>query len=128
MFVSSMLLHCTSTHLSFTADRKAGKTQELTTVLDSLSRLAALEQRITSLEVENRHDELNRGTRVDERSAFEFRKKRSDATEGTRGLVFEVKLPAGNGIKAVRGLGGASGGGGNGVFLTGVDSTDNLPR
>jgi hypothetical protein len=61
--------------------------QELTTVLDSLSRLAELEQRISSLEHENRYDELlaKESPTVNQRTALEFRKKR--VPTGTRCIV-----------------------------------------
>lgn len=57
--------------------------QELSNVLDSLSKLADLEKRISSLEKENRHDEMMRkeSPTANQRTQFEFRKKRSQIQE-----------------------------------------------
>jgi hypothetical protein len=53
--------------------------QELSNVLDSLSKLADLEKRISSLEKENKYDELVRkeSPTANQRTQFEFRKKRA---------------------------------------------------
>jgi len=121
---------------------------ELNTVLDSLNKLADLEKRITSLEKDNEYDVLlskERGT-ANERTSFEFRKKRTPLEEGALGLIYtikpkktswNVKIPgmktgAGTGVAAVRAKQqqqkGGGGGGGGGVFLTGMDETDQNPE
>lgn len=98
-------------------------TQELSNVLDSLNKLAELEKRISSLEKENKYDELValESPTANQRTAFEFRKKRTPMNSnnpkesGPVGMVYEIKtkgktstqpmgrgVPTGNGIAAVR--------------------------
>jgi len=99
--------------------------QELSTVLDSLSRLADLEQRIAGLERENKYDRLMETEHgaASQRSSIEFRKTRVPmvgvtADKGPIGIAYEIKnkkqrpsnqwkiqLPtvAGAGASAVRG-------------------------
>lgn len=104
---------------------KHKSSQELNAVLDSLSRLADLESRISSLEKDNRHDQLKQLEQptANQRTAFEFRKKRTPASStgtgaGPVGLVYEihskqrptgentkswkVQLPSGAGSAAVK--------------------------
>lgn len=98
-----------------TINKKSGihknTTQELNTVLDSLNRLADLEHRISSLEEENRYDELmaKESPTADQRTAFDFRKKRTASGGGGVGLTYEVRqknwkvnLPSGPGVAAAR--------------------------
>lgn len=80
---------------------KHKSSQELNAVLDSLSRLADLESRISSLEKDNRHDQLKQLEQptANQRTAFEFRKKRAPANSssasasgtGPVGLVYEIR-------------------------------------
>ena len=96
---------------------KGGRSQELSTVLDSLNRLAELEQRITSLEKDNKYDQMKalEQPSVSQKASvtFEFKKKRTSLNEGPVGIKFEVKpstskkqwdvqLPAKSGVSAVR--------------------------
>lgn len=111
---------------------KHKSSQELNAVLDSLSRLADLEQRITSLEKDNRYDQMQSLEKptANQRTAFEFRKKRGEvntssalATQdlngtGPVGLMYEIRqkrpgqtenqkswkvqLPSGTGTAAVK--------------------------
>lgn len=109
---------------------QARSSQELNTVLDSLSRLADLEHRISSLEKDNKYDQMVAMEKptANQRTAFEFRKKRGPMAtssanhdpevggHGPMGMVFEVrnkkpaqagnswkvKLPSGTGTAAVK--------------------------
>ncbi len=109
---------------------KHKSSQELNAVLDSLSRLADLEQRISSLEKDNKYDQMQSLERptANQRTAFEFRKKRGEVNTssasathdpngtGPVGLVYEIKqkrqdnnqkswkvqLPSGTGTAAVK--------------------------
>ncbi len=71
-----------------------GSNQELSTVLDSLSRLAELENRISSLEKENQYDNMlaQEKPSANQRTSIEFIKKRGAAEEkGPVGMVYEVR-------------------------------------
>lgn len=121
---------------------KHKSSQELNAVLDSLSRLADLEQRISSLEKDNRYDQMQALEKptANQRTAFEFRKKRGEVNTssasathdpngtGPVGLVYEIRqkrpgqsdtqknwkvqLPSGTGSAAVRAKHAQMGGGG----------------
>ena len=109
-----------------------GASKELGTVLDSLSRLAELERRITTLEKDNEYDQLLEKEKpaVNQRTSFEFKKKRIDLGGGAAvGVTYSinpkktswnVKVPGittkavGGGASAVRAKKG-------GVFLTADD-------
>lgn len=76
--------------------------QELSTVLDSLSKLADLEQRISGLERENQYDKLltMEVPPAHQRSSIEFRKKRvpaasisggQDSTGIPLGISYEIR-------------------------------------
>jgi hypothetical protein len=77
------------------ARNKNSSSQELSTVLDSLSRLAELEQRISGLEKENKYDKMlaqeNPGGAA-QRSSIEFKKKRTptDST-GPVGISYQIR-------------------------------------
>ncbi len=71
-----------------------GSNQELSTVLDSLSRLAELEHRITSLEKENQYDNMLSMEKpaANQRTSIEFLKKRGVAEDrGPVGMVYEIR-------------------------------------
>ena len=98
--------------LEKTALNKGGSSQELNTVLDSLNRLAELENRITSLEKDNKYDQmlsLEKPT-ANQRTTIEFRKTRVPIGLGkagpTIGLKFQLKPtgkpPVSSGVAAVR--------------------------
>ena len=94
---------------------KGGSSQELTTVLDSLNRLAELENRISSLEKDNKLDQLlalEKPT-ANQRTSIEFRKTRvpigtagSSSKGSAMGLKFQLKPvgrpPVSSGVAAVR--------------------------
>lgn len=109
----------------------ASQSQELSNVLDSLSKLADLEKRISSLEKENKYDQLlaMESPSANQRTQFEFRKKRDQVAgisqesavmsgkRGPMGMVYEVRqkrtqpssssawkvnLPSGAGAQAAR--------------------------
>jgi len=105
--------------------------------------LANLEKRITSLEGNNEYERMVKHNRtpVQERTSFEFKKKREMANQGgAKQMVYTIRpkrtqygtssgAGAGSGVNAVRGRrgskgtgGGGGGGGGDGnTFLTGGD-------
>ena len=110
-----------STHESlrkgtFNPTLKNGPSQELSNVLDSLSKLAELEKRITSLERDNEYDVLANKDKpsANNRTSFEFRKKRTPLEEGAAvGISFALRqkkaeppakraVPIGTGVAAVR--------------------------
>jgi hypothetical protein len=108
-----------------------GDNNELTSVLDSLGKLAELERRITTLEKDNEYDFImgKEKPSVLSRTSFEFRKKRAPLAENapasSMGIKYALntkKTPwnkdiqgvGGNGMAAVR----AKQNGG--VFLTGI--------
>lgn len=100
---------------------------ELSTVLDSLNRLASLEKRITSLEKENEYDEVLGKDKPPayQRTSIEFRKKRTPLEGESMGITYalrpkktswNVKLPVGQAGAGTRAkIGNKSGGG---AFLT----------
>mmetsp|Transcript_38800 Transcript_38800/g.77295 ORF Transcript_38800/g.77295 Transcript_38800/m.77295 type:complete len:535 (+) Transcript_38800:178-1782(+) len=68
--------------------------QDLSTVLDSLSRLADLEQRIAGLEKENQYDRmrvLESPGGINQRTSIEFRKKRQSTAQGPVGISYLIK-------------------------------------
>jgi hypothetical protein len=78
--------------------KRGGNNQELSAVLDSLNKLAELEQRITSLEKDNQYEQLLDRERpnVNRRVEYEFRGERSQEPEKYgRGVVYSVKQKAG---------------------------------
>ena len=112
---------------------RGDKNSELTSVLDSLGKLAELERRITTLEKDNEYDFIMQKEKpsVLSRTSFEFRKKRAPLAEnapassmGIKYALSTKKTPwnkdiqgvGGNGMAAVR----AKHNGG--VFLTGTAS------
>jgi hypothetical protein len=85
---------------------KNASSQELSTVLDSLSRLADLEQRIAGLEKENKYDrmkEVENPGGANQRSSIEFRKKRAAAPEpqGPVGILYQIRPKAAEGTRWV---------------------------
>lgn len=75
---------------------KGTSSQELSTVLDSLSRLAELEQRISGLEKENRYDALVAAEQpgANQRTSIEFRRRRTQqpvAPNAPKGMMYQVK-------------------------------------
>jgi len=91
--------------------------QELSTVLDSLSRLAELEQRISGLEKENKFDKMVEREHpggANQRTSIEFRKKRNAAdAAGPVGISYQIRpkpttgpwsvqMPVGGGTNAAR--------------------------
>ena len=113
--------------------KKANKPTELSNVLDSLNKLAELETRITSLETDNKYEQMKSKERptADRRTIQEFKKSRAPVKEGPMAVTYEmrtkqkswqVKLPANKRNKTQPGRQPARGGGGNtGTFLTGGD-------
>lgn len=68
--------------------------QELSTVLDSLSRLADLQNRISNLEKENQYDHMKSMEKpsANQRTSIEFIKKRAEPEErGPKGMVYELR-------------------------------------
>ena len=92
--------------------------QELSTVLDSLSRLAELEQRISGLEKENKYDKMVEKEHpggANQRTSIEFRKKRNvPEASGPLGISYQIRpkltaggpwnvqMPVGGGTNAAR--------------------------
>ena len=121
---------------TFNPTLKNGPSQELSNVLDSLSKLAELEKRITSLERDNEYDVLANRDKpsANNRTSFEFRKKRTPLEEGAAvGISFALRqkkaepagrraVPTGNAIAAVRAK--QNGRTGGGVFLTNMGDDD----
>lgn len=74
-----------------------GASKELTTVLDSLNKLAELEYRISNLEIENVYDKMKKAENVSEeealKTALEFKKKRTNdpLKPGIMRTVYAVK-------------------------------------
>ena len=78
--------------------RRGKGSGELSTVLDSLNKLAELEKRITSLEKDNAYDQLLEREKpgVAQRVEYEFRPERAvDPTQQGRGVMFSVKKKLG---------------------------------
>jgi hypothetical protein len=115
---------------SKTLTKGGGGSSELSTVLDSLNRLATLEKRISSLEKENEYDEVVGKDKPPayQRTSIEFRKKRTPLEGGeSMGINYalrpkktswNVKIPAGQGVSGAgtrAKIGNKSGGG---AFLT----------
>lgn len=122
-------------------------TQELSNVLESLNKLAELENRITSLERDNVYEKMVAQERpaVNDRTVMDFRKARTGMPEkGPMGIVYamkpkktswQVKVPATKASAVPVGAGGAAararqrqaalgrddGADGGGTFLTGYD-------
>lgn len=134
-------------------NRGGGGSQELSTVLDSLSKLAELEKRISSLEKDNVYEQMMDKERpiVDKRTTFEFKPQRlppedvggggvklgyavrSKQSTWEVGMPPLVKKPVGTGAIAAAARRKVQeqfqkrnmrGGGGDGVFLTGLDNDD----
>eukprot|EP01038_Epipyxis_sp_PR26KG_P009293 gene9293-12521_t len=81
---------------------KGPSSQELSNVLDSLNRLAELEQRISTLEKDNQYDQLlalEKPT-ANQRSTVEFKKKRNvmnaPTGRGPVGMVYELRSKQNN--------------------------------
>lgn len=72
---------------------KGQSSQDLTNVLDSLGKLAELENRITSLEKDNEYDRIIQKEKpsANQRTTIEFRKKRAPTDTGPVGVVYEVR-------------------------------------
>lgn len=120
-------------------DQSKGPTTELATVLDSLNKLAQLENRITDLETNNVYQKMSdledqRAYDAQEKTALEFNRRRATggaskpgAGGGPNRAVYAIrqkKVPLHKGA-TVRGGGAATrrktgGGGGGGTFLTDV--------
>lgn len=110
-----------------------GASKELGTVLDSLSRLAELERRITTLEKDNEYDQILEKEKppVNQRTSYEFKKKRVDLGGGaavgvtyainTKKTSWNVKVPGITTTKAVGGGASAVRAKKGGVFLTADD-------
>jgi hypothetical protein len=115
--------------------KKANKPTELSNVLDSLNKLAELETRITSLETDNKYEQLKNQERpsADRRTIQEFKKARAPMKEGPMAVTYEmrtkqkswqVKLPANKRNKTQPGRqpsNSTRGAGNSGTFLTGGD-------
>jgi hypothetical protein len=88
-------------HSGMSAHNKNASSQELSTVLDSLSRLADLEQRIAGLEKENKYDrmkEVENPGGANQRTSIEFRKKRAAAeAQGPVGISYQIRPKAAEG-------------------------------
>lgn len=73
---------------------KNSSSKELSTVLDSLNKLAELEKRITTLEKDNAYDQMLTKDRpaANERTAIEFKKKRGQQeSSGPVGVTYAMK-------------------------------------
>ena len=79
--------------------------KELATVLDSLNKLADLEQRISTLEANNQYESLiskekgnkankNRGGNRGVGNALDFKKRRTKTEVGRTQLVYGIKEPS----------------------------------
>jgi len=104
---------------------------DLTNILENLNKLARLEKRITSLESNNEYEKMTKHQRTpaQERTSFEFKRKREVAQRGgAKQIVYTIKpkrtqfgsSSGGSGVNAVRGSRGGNTTGA-GTFLTGGD-------
>ena len=104
--------------LGMASHNRNASSQELSTVLDSLSRLAELEQRISGLEKENKYDKMVEREHpggANQRTSIEFRKKRNvPEASGPIGISYQIRpkptaggpwnvqMPVGGGTNAAR--------------------------